>query len=713
MTQAATLVTAPDGKSQITDAVLSSDGKKIAMIVQEGVAEVIYQQDIASGVYTKVVSDSDLDSVLTGLKISQTGGVISYLTEKVINKGTQTESTQYQLFASDVATKKVTAVSHGATLPANKGIQQDYSMSPDGRYLAFASESDNLVKNDYRTMSDIFMRDLQSGKLERVSYSPAGAEANNHSYSPSFSSDGQTLYFHTYASNLTSNTSSSLTGGLVYRSVVSGSLTQLVSPAAAEHRFVPNGALQAVGDKQFWSGGPQGLILRINGDSDLKELTMVDQNDKLPGTHYVRAILSDANNLVYAIDDYNQLYPPAMLASNTVGMNLFQYDYQTKSLQILTHDSQKPSIASGVDMRATSADGKSMLLSTTDGSLFDMNLTNWWTTLKGERLQTGYWLTQSSNVTGGAGSDALPGSSGADALSGGAGNDQYLVNNASDAISEISDNGTDTAYSMLSSYTLPDNVENLTLNWGPNLSNSALGQIINGQQIPQTGTGNSGNNFIQGSTLNNELQGMAGNDTLTGGAGNDTIDGGAGKDVAYFMGNRADYEITLEGPSIWTVKANGTRGNPDGTDVVKNVELLTFADTSFSFGDDIYTAQAYRMYRAILARDGDATGLGYWARKLELGVTLNQVAEGFIRSAEFYRLYGFDLSNENLVRKLYHNVLQREGEAEGIQFWTNVLNENKGTKADVLVAFSESTENKAALVGIMDLGFEIIPYTGN
>ncbi|WP_198321099.1 Calx-beta domain-containing protein [Azohydromonas aeria] len=118
-------------------------------------------------------------------------------------------------------------------------------------------------------------------------------------------------------------------------------------------------------------------------------------------------------------------------------------------------------------------------------------------------------------VVGGGGNDLLDGVAGV-VMRGGAGNDTYIVEAATDSVSEAGGSGTDTVAAYLS-YTLGAGLENLLL----------LGAAANG-------TGNTGNNVITGNGAANVLDGGAGNDTLTGGAGSDTLTGGTGADDFVF-----------------------------------------------------------------------------------------------------------------------------------------------------------------------------------
>jgi len=82
------------------------------------------------------------------------------------------------------------------------------SVSADGRFVAFASLSDNLVPDDTNVSNDIFVRDRRTGTTERVSVSSAGRQADRDSGvfngmgAPSISGDGRYVAFDSEATNL-------------------------------------------------------------------------------------------------------------------------------------------------------------------------------------------------------------------------------------------------------------------------------------------------------------------------------------------------------------------------------------------------------------------------------------------------------------------------------------------------------------------------------
>lgn len=214
-------------------------------------------------------------------------------------------------------------------------------------------------------------------------------------------------------------------------------------------------------------------------------------------------------------------------------------------------------------------------------------------------------------------------------------------------------------------------------------------------------SGTQGNVIVKGTRLDDSLAGMAGKDLLTGSDGNDALDGGLNTDTALFKGRREDYTVTINSTGLLVTDKVADR---DGTDSLVNMERLHFADSALALDTSGNAGQAYRLYQAAFNRKPDLGGLGFQINALDTGLSLAQVAQNFINSPEFISTYG-SLDNSSFVTQLYANVLHRAPDAGGLEF--HVKNLSAGvTRAQTLVGFSESPENQAALIGVIQSGIE-------
>jgi Ca2+-binding RTX toxin-like protein/dienelactone hydrolase len=151
-------------------------------------------------------------------------------------------------------------------------------------------------------------------------------------------------------------------------------------------------------------------------------------------------------------------------------------------------------------------------------------------------------------LTGNAGNDTLDGKAGTDTMKGGIGNDIYIVDVATDVVTELASEGTDTVKSAVT-LTLAANVENLELTGTSaiNGTGNTLANVLTGNSANNTLTGGDGNDTLSGLAGVDTLSGGNGVDTLTGGLGNDSFDTGAGADLILFT--RGDGADTLTGPA--------------------------------------------------------------------------------------------------------------------------------------------------------------------
>ena len=110
---------------------------------------------------------------------------------------------------------------------AAAGDAHTVDISADGRYMAFESTSDIIVPNDANTHADIFVSDLVSKTVQRVSVTNTSSDeaTGGDSVKPGISADGKVVAFISQAVNLTSDAYTHANQWNVFVRVISTSQT--------------------------------------------------------------------------------------------------------------------------------------------------------------------------------------------------------------------------------------------------------------------------------------------------------------------------------------------------------------------------------------------------------------------------------------------------------------------------------------------------------
>jgi serralysin len=201
----------------------------------------------------------------------------------------------------------------------------------------------------------------------------------------------------------------------------------------------------------------------------------------------------------------------------------------------------------------------------------------------------------------------------------------------------------------------------------------------------------------------NIITGTKDRDFLNGTHMSDIVDGGEGVDTFVLGRQRELYTVSKSGGTITVTDVEGL----SGSDVLTNVERIHFFGGNYiSWETSGIPAEAYRLYQAAFDRTPDKGGLGYWIGQMGQGTSLQSVAESFTNSVEFKKLYGEAASLGEILNRVYENVLDRAPDKGGYDYWLGLLNNKNITVTDMLIAFSESPENQAQVVGSLQAGYE-------
>jgi len=106
------------------------------------------------------------------------------------------------VFVHDMQTGSIERVSVSATGQEANADSYGAAISGDGRYVAFVSLASNLVPGDTNKVREVFVRDRSAHTTLRVAMSDAGLQGNKLSVMPAVSRDGTVVVFASDASNL-------------------------------------------------------------------------------------------------------------------------------------------------------------------------------------------------------------------------------------------------------------------------------------------------------------------------------------------------------------------------------------------------------------------------------------------------------------------------------------------------------------------------------
>lgn len=183
-------------------------------------------------------------SLLSAFSASADGRYLAYASEADNLVPDDTNGFR-DVFVRDLANGTNLLVSADPNGVSGNGVSTEPVMSGDGRYVAFTSSATNLVAGDLNKVTDVFVRDLQTGTTVLASRKFNGTgPGNKASYSPTLSADGRWLLFRSRAADLASGSVSSAEN-LFLRDMQSGTNRALTGKGATSAAITPDGRFVA------------------------------------------------------------------------------------------------------------------------------------------------------------------------------------------------------------------------------------------------------------------------------------------------------------------------------------------------------------------------------------------------------------------------------------------------------------------------------------
>lgn len=191
---------------------LSDDGRVVAFTslasdlvpTERGFENDIFVHDLASAETLKVSrSHTDGGSRLSsgGERLSGNGRVVAF--QSMADDLVAEDANGFiDVFVHDLDTREITLISASGNGTQANGPAKTPALDAIGRFVAFTSKANNLVRDDRNESWDVFLHDRLQGTTERVSLGTGGSEANGNSDLSWLSSDARFVVFASDASDL-------------------------------------------------------------------------------------------------------------------------------------------------------------------------------------------------------------------------------------------------------------------------------------------------------------------------------------------------------------------------------------------------------------------------------------------------------------------------------------------------------------------------------
>jgi Ca2+-binding RTX toxin-like protein len=507
------------------------------------------------------------------------------------------------------------------TSVATYGVDDGLALSATGRYVAFQSDSTDLVGSDLNNATDIFLKDTAGG-LTRVSTSSTGTEANDYSFDPSLTADGRYVVFWSQATNLVTMSGSPSPGSRVEIYIKDTLTGEITSPTAADPYSTQHPVIT-----------PDGKYIVFDGTDHLSPQDSASTNFNADvyvlnrATGAFTLVSTGPNGIGDADSDYPDISDDGRYVvfqseasnfvpndTNGIDTDIFVKDLQTGDIarvNVSPAGAQADSFSfyptiSGDGHYITFESTASNLLSTTNVQNVYITINPLWVqpVINGSGDPENLLGTVGDDVIfGNGGNDSILGGDGADSLIGGEGNDTVQGNAGSDFVRGALGNdevrggkGDDTVQG----------------GQGLDVARGALGndELRGGLEADQM-FGGQNNDTLFGGQGNDTLQGLAHDDVLQGLAGNDVLTGGPGMDQFWFNNAGAanadtitDFDVGGEADTIVLQQVLVTVLSP-GALAAGN--FVSGAGASAADGDDYIL---YDTATGNLSYDADGSGGG-------------------------------------------------------------------------------------------------------
>jgi hypothetical protein len=258
--------------------------------------EDIYRKNLSTGEIVRVNTSSSGQQGNNAIwypTISYDGRYVSF-PSTANNLVVGDTNNSWDVFVKDMVTGTTVRASTSSTGGQGDGISNYANISGDGRYVSFVSFATNLVPGDTNAKSDIFVKDLVTGQLTRVSTDSAGLQANDASTEAIIGASGVFVAFASTATNLIPNDTNGV-ADIFVKNIETGETTRAASQNTGVFIGTVSGSDQDAGASLSYSlsgpGADQFVMDPSSGQITLSPTAVM--NYDLQPTYSLTATISD------------------------------------------------------------------------------------------------------------------------------------------------------------------------------------------------------------------------------------------------------------------------------------------------------------------------------------------------------------------------------------------------------------------------------------
>lgn len=179
----------------------------VAACVSWSMVEIAYGQVISKASLTE--GGLEITQPSGGAAISGNGKFVAFVSGSPLVTTPDANNVD-DVFLRDIQGNKTERVSNGLHGAQSNGWSREPSVSRTGRFVAFTSNSWNMADEDDNPNPDIFRVDMLTGEPLMVSTNAAGVVSNGINSQPSISADGRFIAFISTATNLSPSDTDSI-----------------------------------------------------------------------------------------------------------------------------------------------------------------------------------------------------------------------------------------------------------------------------------------------------------------------------------------------------------------------------------------------------------------------------------------------------------------------------------------------------------------------